>query len=143
IFVTFTLFRGPLTLIYALQGRVLPHLVGLAHEGNREQLTKVTRKVVLVGAALAVLGGLAGWLLGPAIVDLLYDTRPTALVAMLAAAGVMAGAAAQIVSQVLVAEGRTRRLGFAWFVGLVCAIAAMLVVSGAPDVRAAIGFVSG
>src|SRR5690606_21813514 len=81
IFVTFTLFRGPLTLIYALQGRVLPHLVGLAHEGNREQLTKVTRKVVLVGAALAVLGGLAGWLLGPAIVDLLYDTRPTALVA--------------------------------------------------------------
>lgn len=143
IFVTFTLFRGPLTLIYSLQGRVLPHLVGLAHDGDRRQLTRVTRNVVLYGGALAAIGGLAGWLVGPAIVRFLYNTEPSALVAMLAAAGVMAAAAAQVASQVLVAEGRTRLLGYAWAAGLVAAAVVTLLVGGTPDVRVAIGFVSG
>lgn len=143
IFVTFTLFRGPLTLIYSLQGRVLPYLVSLSHAGEHQKLTKITRKVVLFGTALALLGGLAGWLFGPTILRFLYDTEPTALVAMLAAAGVMAAAAAQIASQMLVAEGRTRLLGLAWFAGLVAAVVVVLMVTGSPDTRVAIGFASG
>jgi O-antigen/teichoic acid export membrane protein len=35
VFITFTLFRAPLTLILSLQGRVLPYLVGLAHGFRR------------------------------------------------------------------------------------------------------------
>jgi hypothetical protein len=55
----------------------------------------------------------------------------------------MAAAAAQIASQVLVAEGRTKLLGLAWFGGLVASVIVTLIISGAPDVRVSIGFVVG
>ncbi|HEX9763249.1 MAG TPA: hypothetical protein VGA97_09135 [Acidimicrobiia bacterium] len=145
IFITFTLFRAPLTLIYSLQGRVLPYLVGLVHVDDRPRLARIARYVVVGGAGLAVLGGLVGWLVGPAVVSLLYGGRyqPATIVATLVAAGVMAAAAAQIASQVLVAEGRTKLLGLAWFGGLVAAVIVTLLISGAPDVRVSIGFVVG
>lgn len=145
IFVTFTLFRAPLTLIFALQGRILPYLVGLAREENHEKLMRIARGVVLGGAGLALVGGLVGWLFGAEVVALLFgeEFAPTQTVAMLAAAGVMAAAAAQIASQVLVAEGRTRRLSLAWFGGLVAAVLALLVLSGEPDIRVASSFAIG
>ncbi len=145
LFVTFTLYRAPLTLIFALQGRVLPYLVGLAREANHRQLVRIARGVVVAGAGLTVLGGLVGWVVGPEVVGLLYgeEYMPTALGAMLAAGGVMAAAAAQIASQILVAEGRTTRLSWAWFGGLVVAVAAVFVASGAPDTRVALAFAAG
>jgi O-antigen/teichoic acid export membrane protein len=145
IFITFTLYRAPLTLIYSLQGRVLPYLVGLAHARDHGQLARIAGRVVAAGAVLATLGGLVGWLVGPAVVSVLYgpEYAPSAVVAMMAAAGIMAAAAAQIASQVLVAEGRTRVLGLAWFGGLVVAVVVALVAGGDPDVRVAVGFVSG
>jgi len=145
VFVTFTLFRAPLTLIFALQGRVLPYLVGLARQENHEKLMRIARGVVLGGAGLAVVGGLIGWLFGADVVTLLFgeEFAPSQTVAMLAAAGVMAAAAAQVASQVLVAEGRTRRLSLAWFGGLVVAVLALAVLSGEPDVRVASSFAIG
>lgn len=145
IFYTFTLFRAPLTLIFSLQGRILPYLVGLSHAGDTGKLARIAGKVVLFGTALALLGGLVGWLVGPAVVGLLYPEsfRPSTVVAALAAAGVMAAAAAQITSQVLVAQGKTKLLGFAWFGGLAAAVVVTLLVSGSPDTRVAIGFVTG
>jgi len=79
------------------------------------------------------------------VVTLLYGGgyTPSILVATMAAAGVMAAAAAQITSQVLVAEGRTKVLGLAWFGGLVAAALVILMTSGAPDSRVAVGFVAG
>lgn len=145
LFVTFTLYRAPLTLIFALQGRILPYLVGLAREANHTQLARIARGVVLAGGGLTVLGGLVGWIVGPEVVGLLYgeEYMPTALVAMLAAGGVMAAAAAQIASQILVAEGRTTRLSWAWFGGLLVAVIAVLVSAGNPDTRVAIAFAAG
>ena len=145
VFVTFTLFRAPLTLIFALQGRVLPFLVGLARDANHARLSRIARLVVFGGTGLAVLGGLAGWLIGPDVVTVLYgeDFTPTAEVAMLAAGGVMAAAAAQIASQVLVAEGRTRRLSVAWLVGLAAGVVALVVLGGAIDTRVALAFAVG
>ena len=55
----------------------------------------------------------------------------------------MAAAAAQVTSQVLVAEGRTTRLAWAWFAGLVVGVAVMLIVSGSADTRVATGFAVG
>lgn len=137
IFVTFTLFRAPMTLIFALQGRILPYLVGLSGSGDQHKLARIARGVVLVGGALALLGGLVGWLVGAEIVSLLYgpEFAPTHLVAGLAAAGVMAAAAAQITGQVLVAEGRTTRLAAAWLGGLMAGVVALLLLGGDPDVR--------
>lgn len=145
VFVTFTLYRAPLTLIYALQGRILPYLVGLAREANHAQLVKIARNVVLVGAGLAVLGGLVGWIVGPEVVGILYgeEYMPSAVVSMLAAAGVMAAAAAQIASQILVAEGRTTRLSSAWLGGLVVGLIVLIVAGGAPDTRVSFSFAAG
>lgn len=145
VFFTFTLFRAPLTLIYALQGRVLPYLVGLSHTGEGTKLNRIAARVGAVGGALALLGGVVGWAVGPWVMSTLYGSqyRPSSMVAALAAAGVMAAAAAQVTSQVLVARGRTRPLGLAWFGGLAVAVLIVLVATGAPETRVAIGFVSG
>lgn len=145
VFVTFTLFRAPMTLILALQGRVLPFLVTLARAGDHSRLSRIARGVVGGGALLAVLGGLVGWLVGPEVVSVLFgeEFAPTSTVAMFAAAGVMAAAAAQITGQVLVAEGRTSRLSLGWFGGLAAGVIALLVLGGEPDTRVAVSFAIG
>lgn len=145
IFVTFTLYRAPLTLIFNLQGRILPYLVGLADDANHAQMGRIAGRVVVGGGALAVAGAVVGWLAGPEVVGLLYgdEYMPTQIVAMLAAGGVMAAATAQIVSQVLVAEGRTSRLTWAWLGGLAVGILVLLVAGGDPDTQVAIGFAAG
>ncbi len=145
VFVTFTLFRAPMTLIFALQGRILPYLVGIAGEGDNHKFGRFARGVVLAGAGLALLGGLVGWLIGPEVVGALFgeEFAPSATVAGLAAAGVMAAAAAQIAGQVLVAEARTSRLAGAWFGGLLVSVVALLVLDGQPDVRVALAFAIG
>jgi O-antigen/teichoic acid export membrane protein len=144
-FFTFTIFRAPLTLIFALQGRVLPFLVGLAGDARKADLARIARMVLLGGVVLTVLGAAVGWLIGPEVMVLLFgeEAEPSRIVASLAAGGVMAAAAAQITSQVLVAEGRTSRLAWAWFGGLLVAIVVLLLTSGAPDTRVAIAFISG
>lgn len=145
VFATFTLYRAPLTLIFSLQGRILPYLVGMAGGEDRRALAGIARWVVLGGAALALLGGLVGWLVGPEVVSLLYrpEFAPSATVAGLTAAGVMAAATAQIAGQVLVAEGRTSRLSGAWVGGLAVAVVALVLLGGAPEIRVALAFAIG
>lgn len=145
VFVTFTLFRAPLTLIYALQGRILPYLVGLAGSHDHAALARIAKRVVIGGALLAGLGGLVGWLIGADVVALLYggEFTPQATVAGLAAAGVMAAAAAQVAGQVLVAEARTTRLALAWLGGLSVGAVALLLLGGQIDVRVAGAFAIG
>ena len=144
-FATFTLYRAPLTLIFALQGRILPFLVGLTEGEGRARLTAIARRVAAAGFGLAVLGGAVGWLVGPGVVSVLYREgfAPTQLVAMLAAFGVMAAATAQILSQVVVAEGRTGRLARAWAGGLLVALALLVLLGGNPDTRVAMAFAGG
>jgi O-antigen/teichoic acid export membrane protein len=134
-----------MTLIFALQGRILPFLVGIAGAGDRHRLGRFARNVVFAGAGLALLGGLVGWLVGAPVVTLLFgeEFAPSSMVAALTAAGVMAAATAQIAGQVLVAEARTSRLAGAWFAGLVVAVVALLMLGGQPDVRVALAFAIG
>jgi len=145
VFVTFTLYRAPMTLILNLQGRILPYLFGLSSSGNLVQLARISRSVVFGGALLALLGAAVGWLVGPDVVRLLFgeEFAPSSMVAMFAAGGVMAAAAAQIAGQILVAEARTRRLAMAWSGGLLAAVVALLVLGGDPDVRVASSFAVG
>jgi O-antigen/teichoic acid export membrane protein len=88
---------------------------------------------------------MVGWWIGDEVVGLLYGVQysPTSIVAGLSAAGVMAAAAAQVVSQVLVAEGRTTRLAWAWFGGLMLAVVLLFVVPGEADTRVAFAFAAG
>ncbi len=145
IFVTFTLFRAPLTLIYSLQSRILPHLVSMGEIGDHAGLRRIAVRVLGAGAALTVLGAAVGWVVGADVVELLFSAefRPAALVAMLAAGGMMAASTAQIGGQVLVARARTASLAAAWITGLTVALVTMFLTTGEPDVRVATGFAAG
>jgi O-antigen/teichoic acid export membrane protein len=141
-FQTFTLYRAPLTLIYNLQGRVLSLLV---RHGNREEIRQLARRLLGLGVILVVAAAAVGFVAGPKVVELLYgfEFRPLALVAALAAAGVIAAAVTQLLSQALVAGGSTGELAGAWIGGLVVGLATMLALPGNPDFRVAAGFVAG
>ena len=141
VFLTFTLFRGPLTLIYSLQGRILPFLVNIAEDGGG--FRSITRRIVVAGLALAVLGGAVGWLIGPEVVELLFSASPDRLVTALAAAGVVAASTTQVSGQVLVALGGTGRLAAAWIAGLGAAVVTLPVTGLAPDRSVAVAFLTG
>jgi O-antigen/teichoic acid export membrane protein len=145
VFVTFTLFRAPLTLILLLQGRVLPYLVGLVGAGDSLVLTRIARRIMFAGAGLTVMGGLVGRLIGPKVVSVLFgeEFAPSATVAMFVAAGVMAAFATQIAGQLLVAEGRTSRLALGWLGGLIVGLVALAIFRGQPDARVAGSFAVG
>lgn len=145
VFITFTLYRAPLTLIYSLQSRILPFLVAMAGEGDDHGLRRIALRIVSAGVVLTVVGGLVGWLVGPEVVGLLFSDEfiPARIVAMLVAGGVMAGATAQIGGQVLVARARTGALASAWVVGLLVALVVMVFAGGGPDLRVATGFAAG
>ncbi len=140
VFVTFTLFRAPLTLIFSLQGRILPMLVGMHGSDDASGLRRIGLVVGVGAAVLAVIGGV-----GPQVVTALYgeEFTPGATVAMLAAAGIVVASGAQIAGQVLVARARTGRLALAWLAGLLVAIVVLALSSGTPDLRVAIAFVVG
>ncbi|MGH8928693.1 MAG: lipopolysaccharide biosynthesis protein [Acidimicrobiia bacterium] len=142
VFVTFTLYRAPLTLIYNLQGRLLSLLVRM--EG-RADLRRGLLRLMGLGLLLVGLAALVGWLVGPLVVELLFgaEFRPSAVVAALAAAGVIAGSVTQLMSQALVANGSTGQLASAWVGGLLAGLVTMLALPGAPDLRVAVGFVVG
>lgn len=141
-FVTFTLYRAPLTLIYNLQGRVLSLLVRL------ESVSEIRRwiiRVAVIGTGFIVIAGFVGLVVGPGVVGVLYgeEFRPLALVAAFVAAGVIAASITQILSQALVAGGSTGELAGAWVGGLVVGLSTMALWNGTPDVRVAVGFLAG
>jgi len=143
-FVTFTLYRGPLTLIYALQGRILPYLVRLSEDGGAG-LRRIALGVLVGGGALAVLGGVVGYTVGPEVVGFLFgpEFEPDRLVAAMAAAGVVAASTAQVAGQVLVAAGGTGKLAASWAAGLVVALAVLVLAPLAVDRTVALGFLAG
>jgi O-antigen/teichoic acid export membrane protein len=143
-FVTFTLYRGPLTLIYALQGRILPYLVRLSEDGSAG-LRRISFGVLVGGGALAVCGGLVGYLVGPEVVGLLFGPafEPDRMVAAMAAAGVMSASTAQIAGQVLVAAGGTGKLATSWASGLAVALVVLVIAPLAVDQTVALAFLLG
>lgn len=127
VFVTFTLFRAPVTIVYLVQGRLLNLLVRLELAGETARIGRIRRTVLLLGLTAIALAGVTGWLLGPEVVTLLYGApfRPDPLVAALAATGVAGAALSQLLGQLLVATGHTDVLARRWAVGLSVAVAVM------------------
>ena len=127
VFVTFTLFRAPVTTVYLVQGRLLNLLVRLALEGEQGRIARIRRSIELAGLAAVTFAGVTGWFIGPTVVATLYGApfRPEAIVAALAATGVAGAGLAQLLGQLLVAEGRTTVLARRWSVGLVTALAVL------------------
>lgn len=149
VFVTFTLFRAPVTIVYLVQGRLLELLVRLELAGDTARVARIRRGIELAGLTAVALAGTAGWVAGPALVTLLYGAafRPEPLVAALAATGVAGAALSQLLGQLLVAEGRTAVLARRWGGGLTAAVGVLLVLpplaGTAPAVTVAAAFATG
>jgi O-antigen/teichoic acid export membrane protein len=145
LFVTFTLFRAPLTLLYAMQARFLPVLVRFHVRGDTRRLSSTMIRVAASGAVLAPIGFVAGWTVGPLIIELFYGSAfaPAAVVAAAIAAGVVLATATHLAGQVLVATGQTGQLAIAWTTGLVTAAAALVTLPGTASARVAVSFLLG
>jgi O-antigen/teichoic acid export membrane protein len=149
VFVTFTLLRAPVTIVYLVQGRMLNLLVRLGIARDTIRIGRIRRRIEFGGLTAVALAGTVGWLAGPDAVSLLYGAafRPDPLVAALAATGVAAAGTAQLLGQLLVAEGRTAVLARRWTVGLAAALlmllAAPVLLGTEPAVTVAMAFVAG
>lgn len=145
VFVTFQLFRAPIVITQNLLARFLPPFTELAAQGLHLDLRRWAVRFGIGAAVVAPFAALAGWLLGPSVVVLLFgaEFEPAATVAALAAVGMVIAAASLLAGQVLVARGRTLLLAAGWAAGLIAAGLALLIDAGGADVRVARAFVVG
>jgi O-antigen/teichoic acid export membrane protein len=144
-FVVFTLLRAPLTLLYAVQARLLPSLVMWAERGETRRLRRFATRSAAASVPTAFLGAVLGAVVGPALIALLYgaDFEPSATVVSAVAAGVLLATAAQLVALVIVARGATTQLAVAWPAGLAVGALTLLIVPGDATTRVAIAFLVG
>lgn len=144
-FVTFTLFRGPITSSYSLIARVLPSFTRLAEEGEDGQLAVWSRRFFIGGLLLGAAGFVAAGSIGPWIITVLYGSEfaPGNAAAALGGAAVGFGLAALFSGQVLVGRARTGLLASSWLVGLLAAGVTVLIVDTDAVTRVAAGFASG
>jgi hypothetical protein len=145
VFIVFVLFRAPLTLMYSLQGRILPPIVKMYGRGEGASLRRLGMKLWAGSAGLAVVGGLLGYLVGPLLVELLMGTSfmPDPAVAGLVAAGTVMAAGVQLIAQILVAGSRTGRLATAWVAGLAAAGVVTWLNRSGPMLAVTTGFCVG
>jgi O-antigen/teichoic acid export membrane protein len=141
-FVTTTLFRGPMSASYNLIARVLPVATRRAAAGEDSVLDRWVTRLLVGGLGLGVIVGAVGALFGPAVVGALYglEFKPDAALAGLAAAGVIAGMAGLVTTQILVARGHTSLMAVVWLIALVVAALTMVLVPGSPSIRVAAAF---
>ena len=144
-FITFTLFRGPVTSSYNIVARVLPDFTALAARGEQHRLSAWAGKLGLIGIATMVVFGVSGWILGPAVVDFLYggEFRPSSQLAALGAAGVGAALIALFLNQIYIARGETGRMAIIWVSSLVVAGVVLAVTTAEPVIRVGTAFLAG
>jgi O-antigen/teichoic acid export membrane protein len=144
-FVVFTLLRAPLTLLYAVQARLLPSLVIWAERGETQRLRRFAARSAAASVPAAVLGAILGAVVGPAVITMLYgaDFQPSATVVSAVVAGVLLATAAQLVALVIVARGVTTQLAVSWPAGLAVACITLLLAPGDATTRVAIAFLVG
>ncbi|HEY8340599.1 MAG TPA: hypothetical protein VIK95_12060 [Egibacteraceae bacterium] len=144
-FVVATAARVPLVFAFGgLLSRVLPPLTALARDDRR----RMRSLVVAIGAATppaSVVAGLAGALVGPAAVALLFGAvfRPDPWLAATVTAGVVLATGAQVVTQCLIAMGAETRLVLPWTLALVAGAAAVVALPGGALPRTAVAVVVG
>ena len=145
VFITFTLFRGPVTSSYDLIARVLPDFTLLASSGEQQVLSRYAARLGAIGVAAAVFFGLAGALLGPTVVSILYgaEYKPSTTLSMLAAAAVGAALVALFLNQIYVARGDMTRLAGIWVTAAAASVAVLLLWRGDTTLRIGAAFLTG
>ncbi len=145
LFVTFLLFRAPLTVSYSLIARVLPPFTAMVERDERAALhrwaLRIAGAALLLGAAaygvgLAVGADVVAWMFGA-------EFRPDAQMAALAAAGSTIATVVLFEQQLLIALRSVRLMAAAWLVALVVAIAAIIPDGAEATIRVSRAFVAG
>ena len=142
-FVTFTLFRGPLTAAYNLFAKVLSRFTMEVAAGEYARLKAQAAWITGIGSISTLVVALIAAQLGPFIVELMFgrEFRPSAPLAALAAAGVILAGTALFAGQVLVASGASGRLAWAWLIAVVAGVIALIPDVATPSIRVGVSFV--
>lgn len=144
-YATLLLARAPLTFGYNLIARVLPPFTEMAVRGERRELRSWARGMGIAGGSLAIVGAGLGAIIGPPMVAVAFGDgfRPTAMVAALAAGGVVLASAGLFIGQILVARGRAVRLAVAWSIAVTGAVLSLLLPIADPVLRVVVSFIAG
>jgi O-antigen/teichoic acid export membrane protein len=135
--------RAPLQLFQAIQGSLLPHLAGLEARAGREEFARAIRVTILAIAGFAGAVALGLVLIGPFVMDLLFDDAFTygrwglALVAL----GMGAHLTAGTLNQAALARDRAGTAAACWL--LTAALYTAFMVSPLIDdelLRAEVGY---
>ncbi len=100
--------------------------------------------VAVLGLAGALVGGLLGWWIGPALVDLVFGTgvAPQASVVAIVAVGSAVALAGLVAVLLLVARGATLAITVSWVAAFLAAATVLLLVSDDALTRVALAFVA-
>ncbi len=144
-YATLLIARAPLTLGYNLIARILPPFTEMAVRGERRELRAWARGIAIASLVLSVFGALAGAVLGPVLVSVAFGSgfEPEPMIAALAGAGVVIASGGLFIGQILVARGKSFRLGVAWAVAVVAAVVLVALPIGDPVFHVMVAFVGG
>ena len=145
LFMTFLLFRSPLTVSYSLIARILPPFTRLAEQGATAAIRRWALRFAGAGALLGVAAYGVGLTIGADVVELMFgaEFRPSAQMAALAAAGSTLATVVLFEQQLLIALRATRRMAAAWLVALAVAVAVIVPDGAEVTVRVSRAFLAG
>ncbi|MCB1246661.1 MAG: sugar transferase, partial [Acidimicrobiia bacterium] len=138
IYATLLVARAPLTIGYNLIARILPSFTSMAATGERRELRAWARGIGLASGILAVVGALAGFLVGPLLIRVTMGGgfAPTAGVSAMAGAAVVLAGGGLFIGQILVAKSQPIRLASAWMGALLAAGITLFIPFEDPVVHA-------
>jgi O-antigen/teichoic acid export membrane protein len=145
-FVTITAARVPV--VFALGGvlsRLLSSFTRVLNDRGPGTLPILAAQIALGTALIAAIGAAAGAAVGSQLIVLLFGAGfgPPPWLAAAAAGGALLATGGMVLNQLLVASGLEHRLPLPWLGGMAVALATILLVSGSPSWRTAIGCVAG
>lgn len=144
-FVTASLARAPMMVGVSFVPRILAPLTKRAELGQFDEVRGLAWLVAGGTFALAAIAGVAAYLVGPAVIELIYgeDFAISGLATGATIAAVVAALGALGLNQVLIAEVRVGRLIPSWTLGLVTAVVMIVVLPADAVTRMALASLAG
>lgn len=140
-----TMARLPLVALAPVQAMAVPIATRLIRTGRHAELLRLVGVLSAAGAAAAALAWLGGWLLGPWALRVYmgeaYVIAPAVIATLLAASCILAVALLEVAA--LIALENYWAAVLVWAVAGAGLLAALVLVPGALDVRAAAGVATG
>ncbi|MET0831272.1 MAG: hypothetical protein ABWY62_02745, partial [Acidimicrobiia bacterium] len=144
LFATMALFRAPYLIALGLASRGTGPLTRLVASGREGRLSRLRTGVAVLALAGALVAGLLGWWIGPALVDLVFGTgvAPQPSVVAIVAMGSAVALAGLVAVLLLVARGATLAITVSWVAAFLAAATVLLLVSDDALTRVALAFVT-